>query len=173
MNNYIINALTIILDTYQSILAFFYQKILQNSFINNDLTTYDINYNLLLPSSQYLTFLTTGQVNAQMQAYINLCNDLIKYITNLPIIQTNLFYEQIQNTLNISISQLNGFALSLLESQFNNILIYYVPFNMSMTNVLFLNNINLNTWQQQVKLNAGIRDFNNILQNTQLNLTRG
>ena len=75
MNNYIINALTIILDTYQSILAFFYQKILQNSFINNDLTTYDINYNLLLPSSQYLTFLTTGQVNAQMQAYINLCND--------------------------------------------------------------------------------------------------
>jgi len=44
---------------------------------------------------------------------------------------------------------------------------------MSMTNVLFLNNINLNTWQQQVKLNAGIRDFNNILQNTQLNLTRG
>ena len=94
-------------------------------------------------------------------------------MTNLPIIQTNLFYEQIQNTLNISISQLNGFALSLLESQFNNILIYYVPFNMSMTNVLFLININLNTWQQQVKLNAGIRDFNNILQNTQLNLTRG
>ena len=172
MNNYIIDALTVIQNTYNSILAYFYQRIAQTQFTNNNLATYAIDYTLLLPSSEFIFNLNSSQVSAQMQAYINLCNLLVTYITTNTNTQTTLFYEQIQNTLNTTITALNTFSISLLEAEYASILTYTVPYNMSMTNALFLNNISLDNWQKQVKLNPAIIDFNNILQNTQLNLLR-
>jgi len=53
-NNQIVNSLNIIIATYQSICAFFYQKIIQTDFTNNKLSVYPINYTLLLPSSQFI-----------------------------------------------------------------------------------------------------------------------
>lgn len=172
MNNYVINALTNILNIYQSMRAYFYQHITQNQFTNNDLATYVINYELLLPSSQYIYNLTYSQVTTQIQSYIETCNLLITYITSNTNIQINLTYEQIQNILNISIANLNGFAISLLEAGYQSLIIYTVPYSMSMTNVLFLNNINLDTYPQQIRLNYSLSDFNNIPQNTNVTLVR-
>ncbi len=172
MNNYIINSLSNIQNTYQSIIAYFYQHIIQNKFTNNTLATYTINYTLLLPSSEYLYNLNDTQVNSQIQAYIDLCNVLIKYINTTDSTQTVLLYEQIQNVLNNSISQLNEFAISLLKAEYSTLFTYTVPYKMSMTNVLFINNINLDTYNQQIPLNPLIMDFNSIQQNTLLNLIR-
>ncbi len=173
MNIYIINALTIINNTYQSMMAFFYQHIIQTQFTNNTLATYNIDYTLLLPSSKYLVNLNQNQVNTQIQAYIDLCNILITYITTNTNTESYYVYEQIQNILNVSIAQINGFSISLLEAEYSSVRVYTVPYTMSMTNVLFLNNINLDTYLTQVTLNTGVTDFNNIYQNTKLNILRG
>lgn len=173
MNNYIVTALTGILNTYQSIVAYFYQRIIQVQYTNNVLATYVINYNLLLPSSEFVFNLNENQVNAQIQTYINECNALIAYINLNPTTQTTLLYEQIQNILNDSITQLNGFSISLLQAKYNSIFSYTIPYNMSMTNALFLNNISLDTSALQISLNYGIQDFNNILQNSVITLSRG
>ena len=172
LNTYIIDQLIIISNTYQSISAYFYQHIIQNKFNNNLLTVYPIDYTLLLPSSEYLANLSAGQVSTQIQAYINLCNTLITYINNNTNLQSILIYEQIQNTLNISITQLNIFATGLLDASYEAVFVYNVPYRMSMTNALFLNNINIDSYKLQVELNPTILDFNNILQNTQLKLSR-
>lgn len=153
-------------------IAFFYQHIIQTKFVNNNLATYSIDYTLLIPSSQFLTNLNAAQVNTQIQSYIDLCTVLITYITTTDTTEVYYTYKQIQNILNNSISQINGFATSLLEAQYNAILIYTVPYNMSMTNVLFLNNISLDTYTTQIALNTSITDFNNIYQNTRLNILR-
>lgn len=171
-DKFIINSLTTILNTYKSIVAFFYQKIAQTKYTNVDLKKFNIDYALLLPSSQFIIFLNENQVNAQMQAYIDLCNTLITYITTNLATQNVLFFEQIQNQLNNSITQLNGFALSLLDAQYENLYSYTVPYDMSMSNVLYLNDINLNTYNLQASLNYTLTDFNNIHQNTVLTLSK-
>lgn len=172
MNTYIVDSLNNILLTYQSIVAFFYQRIIQTQYTNNSLAVYVIDYNLLLPSSQYIFDLNENQVNAQVQEYINICNVLIIYINTNVNTQVNLFYEQIKNTLDNSITQLNGFSLTLLKAQYKSIFVYNVPYSMSLSNVLFLNNINVNTYPVQARLNAELSDFNNILQNTPVTLSR-
>src|ERR1700761_7392764 len=139
MNNEIINSLSIITATYQSIISFFYQKIIQKAFTNNQLAVYKINYSLLLPGSQFITTINEAQVNAQMQAYVNLCEALTILITTTVNTQTNLFYEQIQNILQNSIAQLNGFSVSLLNAQYLSLFKYEIPYNMGMTEALFLN----------------------------------
>jgi len=173
MNNFIITSLITINNTYQSIVAFFYQNISQTQYVNNDLATYTIDYTLLLPASQYANNLNVNQVNAQVQEYINLCNTLITYITTNLSTQTIMIYEQIQNTLNNSIVQLNGFSSGLLEAEYQNLFTYVVPYSMSLSNALFLNNISLDTYYTQIQLNNTIDDFNNIIQNTTLSLSRG
>ncbi len=170
-NNQIVNSLNIIIATYQSICAFFYQKIIQTDFTNNKLSVYPINYTLLLPSSQFIINLNNAQVNAQMQTYINLCNVLITSLTLSVNTQTNLFYEQIQNILNISISQLNGFAINLLDAQYNSLFTYKVPYDMSLLEALYLNNINYNTYTLQATLNYNLQDFNNLSQNIIITLS--
>lgn len=173
MNNYyFINALTNISNMYQSMLAFFYQSINQSQYNNNTLATYTIDYTLLLSSSKYLTNLTIAQVNTQIQAYIDECNILITYVTTNQDTQNFYIYESIQNQLNDSIVQLSGFAQNLLKAQYEQILVYTVPYTMSLSNVLYLNNISIDNANLQIKLNPLISDFNNILANTQLNLTR-
>lgn len=173
MNTYIATALQIIANTYSSMLAFLYQHITQTQFTNNTLATYTIDYTLLLPSSQYLTNLNTSQVNAQVQSYIDLCTALITYIVTTDITQSNIFYEQIQNTLNNSITQLNSFATSLLEAEYASVIFYQVPYGMSLTTAMFLNTINQDSWQKQVSLNPTTLDFNNLIQGTTLQLLKG
>ena len=173
MNNIIVNQLTLILNTYQSIVAFFYQRIAQTSFTNNNLATYTIDYSLLLPSSQYITILNAAQCNAQMQAYIDLCNLLTEYITNNVNTQTNLYFEQIQNTLDSSISQLNGFTEQLLNAQYFQLFTYKIPYNMSLLTAIYNNSIDLDTYALQASLNYGVQDFNNLQQGQNIILNRG
>lgn len=169
---YIIDSLNLILNMYQSMRAYFYQKITQAQFTNNTLSTYQINYKLLLPASKLQTDLNEAQVNAQLQEYINLCGILEKYINDNVELQTNLLFEQIQNQLDQSIATINTFAASLLQAKYNNIFTYSVPYDMGLTTALFLNNISLGSYAQQAALNYNIADFSNILKGTQLTLTR-
>lgn len=171
-NIFIYNSLQNIQAVYESITAFFYQSINQTQYTNNTLNTYEIDYSLLLPSSQFVSNLNENQVNAQLQSYIDLCDELIYYITTTVSTQTNLFLEGIQNTLNLSVSNLNGFALSLLKAQYDIIFTYTPPSDMGMTSVLYINQISLDSYEQQVQLNLGIPDFNNIKQGTPLTLSR-
>lgn len=171
-NNQISNQLKIILSTYQSIVAFFYQRILQTQYTNNQLSVFVIDYTLLLPSSKYIISLNEAQVNAQVQAYIDLCKILTTSITTNVNTQTTLFYEQIQNTLDISIANLNGFSTSLLNAQYATLFQYKIPYNMGMSEALWLNGINLNTYGLQASLNYNIADFNNLLQNTTIILSK-
>jgi hypothetical protein len=171
MNITVINSLTLILSTYQSIVAYFYQRIPQNKYTNNILATYAINYELLLPSSEYIFRLNQNQVNAQIQSYIDLCNALMDYINTNVNTQTILFYQQIQNQLNDSITQLNGFAVSLLDAEYQSLRVYTVPYDMSLSTALYINNINLDTYDLQTKLNAELADFNNLKTNTKLILS--
>lgn len=182
MNLYIINTLTVILNTYVSIVTFFYQRIPQTQYTNtalsnatpqylNGLQVSGIDYNLLLPSSQYILRLNQNQVNAQMQSYIDACNALIDYINTNVNTQTILFYQQIQNQLNDSITQLNGFAVSLLDAQYSTLFVYTVPYPMAMSTALYLNNISLDTYNLQAQLNAELADFNNLIVNTKLILS--
>lgn len=173
MNNiFIINSLTTILDTYRSMVAFFYKKVLQTKYTNVDLAKYSINYNLLLPSSQFIIFLNENQVNAQIQAYINLCKTLITYITTNISTQNVLFFEQIQGQLNDSITQLNGVALSLLKAQYDSVFSYTVPNDMSMSNAIYLNNLNMDSYSKQAALNYDLNDLNDIKQGTILTFSR-
>lgn len=172
MNNFIINSLTTILNTYKSIIAFFYKKILQTKYTNVDLTKFTINYTLLLPSSEFIIFLNENQVNAQVQAYIDLCTALVTFITTSINTQNVLFYEQIQNKLDDSITQLNGFALSLLDAQYDSLYTYTVPYDMSMSNAMYLNDLDLDTYNLQASLNYIQADFNNIKQNTKLTFSK-
>lgn len=171
MNNYISTTLSNILATFQSISAFFYQRIDQSVYTNNSLATYVVNYSLLLPSSKFILILNENQVNAQIQAYINLCNVLNQYLTSDLTVQLNLQFERIQNQLNSSIAQLNGFSISLLKAQYQNLLKYTVPYNMSLSQAIYLNNIPLTSYPQQVTLNGGVADFNNLQQNTIITLS--
>lgn len=171
--NYIINSLNLIINMYQSMRAFFYQKIPQDKFVNNSLSTYQINYRLLLPASKFQNNLNIAQVNAQIQEYINLCGILIEYINTNVDLQTNLLFEQIQNQLDSSIATINTFAANLLQAKYNQVFIYETEYDMGFTTALYLNNINLSTYAQQASLNYNIADFNNILKGTKLTLTRG
>jgi ribonuclease PH len=171
-NIQISNQLTVILSTYESITAFFYQKILQTTYTNNQLAVYNVDYTLLLPSSEFIVNLNAAQVNAQMQAYIDLCNVLVLEITTNINTQTTLFYEQIQNTLNTSIAQLNGFSIALLDAQYKSLFQYKLPYSMGMIEALWLNNIDLSTYPLQARLNYNVQDFNNLLQNTIIVLSR-
>lgn len=166
------SSLTTINNTLESITAFFYQSILQTEYTNNYLANYIIDYSLLLPSSQFVTNLTAAQVSAQIQEYINLCDALIVVIrSNLPT-SINLFYERIQNTLDISIAQLNGFATTLLNLYYSQLFNYTIPYNMGLSTALYLNNLNMNTYIKQAALNYNLPDFNNLLQNTIITLSR-
>lgn len=172
MNDYILNYMKNINATYQSIIAFFYQKIDQNQYSNSKLATYAIDYSLLLPSSEFIVHLNPSQVGAQTQTFINLCNILIKYITTNVNFQTKLPYERIQNVLANSISQLDGFANTLLSAAYQNLFNYTVPYNMGFLNILYLNNIDINTFPKQASLNYEINDYNNIKQNDIILLSR-
>jgi hypothetical protein len=173
MNNFIISSLQTILATYNSMTAYFYQKIPQTKYTNNSLANFQINYTLLLPASQFQKEINLNQVNAQMQAYITLCNALIIYITTNVEFQTNLFYEQIQNQLNTSITQINGFAISLLEAATINIFNFTVPNDMGLTNAMQLNGLDMNTYPLQASLNYNLADFNNIIRDTTIILSKG
>lgn len=170
--NYVVNQLEYITRMYESIRAFYYQKIKQNKFTFNNLATYDIDYNLLLPSSKYITFLNESQVNAQMQVYINLCNLLVEFINTNIITRSNLIYQNVQISLNSSIAQLNGFALILLKAQYSNIFVYTIPYNMSITSALYQNQISIDTYLLQFSLNRNIRDFNNLQQGEKITLSK-
>ncbi len=164
--------ITTILSTYQSIAAFFYQKILQTRYTNNTLAVYKVDYTLLLPSSEFIVNLNAAQVNAQVQAYINECNVVSLQITTNINTQTTLFYEQIQNTLNTSITQLNGFSLALLDAQYDTLLQYKIPYTMGMIEALWLNNIDFSTYSLQASLNYNVQDFNNLLQDSTIILSK-
>jgi hypothetical protein len=168
----IITALQKIEATYLSMRAFFYQKIIQTIYTNTQLATYPIDYALLLPSSKFIINLNGAQVNAQMQAYIDLCNVLVLSLNTTLSTQTNLFYERIQNTLNTSISQMNGFSISLLEAKYANIFKYSVPYNMAFSNVLYLNGIDLSEYAIQASLNYDLQDFNNLRTGQIINLSK-
>lgn len=168
----IISALQTIDTTYQSMRAFFYQKIIQKTYTNNQLATYAIDYTLLLPSSKFITNLNSAQVNAQMQQYIDLCDALILAITTTVATQSNLFYERIQNVLNDSVSQMNGFSINLLNAKYITVFRYKIPYNMSLAEALFLNNISLDEYALQASLNYNVQDFNNLLQNTEISLSK-
>lgn len=168
----IIASLQNIQDTYASVRAFFYQKIIQQTYTNNTLAVYSVNYTLLLPSSKFVTNLNETQVNAQMQSYIDLCNELIVQLKTSVETQTNLFYEQIQNILDNSISSLNGFAANLLQAKYLTIFKYKIPYNMAFSEALFLNNIDLSEYSLQVSLNYDIIDFNNLLAGQEINLSK-
>jgi hypothetical protein len=164
----IINSLTIILNTYLSMRAYFYQRINQTVYTNQELNKYVIDYTLLLPASEFIFNLNESQVNAQIQEYIDLCSafeaDLMANVET----QTNLFFENIQNQLNYSITQINGFAISLLKAEYANLFVYTTPYDMSLTVAMYLNNLDFTTYNKQVQLNAILSDFNNIRQNTRL-----
>lgn len=172
VNNYVATQLTSISNTYQTILAFFYQTIEQTKYVNNALATYTVDYDLLLPSSVFISILTTNQVNSQIQAYVDQCDTLIEYITTTVGTQTNLFIEGIESTLQSSISNLSGFALNLLKAQYETIYIYSPVVDMSMSNILYLNNIDLDDYENQVRLNITTPDFNNIRAGTPITLSR-
>lgn len=169
---YIRNSLNVILQTYQNIVAFFYQTIDQNKYNNNTLATFHVDFDFLLPGSQFIVILNENQVNAQIQAYVNLCNVLIAFITTNVNTQINLYFESIQNTLTLSISNLNGFALSLLKAQYDTLIIYTTPNTTSMSNIMFINKLDLATWPVQIRLNKTLPDFNNIKQGTLVTLSR-
>ena len=171
-NQYIIEALTLLQDLLGSMTAFFYQKIPQTTYTNNFLQNYEINYNLLLPSSKFIVTLNESQVNAQIQEYINACNALVIYLNLNVETQVSLEYERISNILNTSISQINGFATSLLKNFYNTLYFYVTPYDMSLSYAMYLNNIDLNNYPAQASLNNAIPDFNNIKRNTTITLTK-
>lgn len=168
ITNSIINMLVNIQNTYQSMYAFFYKKINQSSYTNNGLSTYAIDYELLLPSSELLESLNTNQVSAQMRAYVQLCEELVARIDTTIRIQQNIFYEQIKNVLDNSITQMSGFAESLLNAKYANQFSYTVPADMGFIQAMHLNGLDLSTYSQQIELNYTIVDFNNILKGTVL-----
>lgn len=167
VGNSINNKLNTIVNKTKSQTAFFYQKIPQTVFNNNDLKNFNINYTLLLPSSKYINNLNNNQINSQMEDFIKNCNDLTNYINTNIQTYNKLLFQQIINNINLIISQLNNFATSLLNSN-NNIINYTTTYNMSMTEAMYNNNINLDDWQIQIKYNSHILDYNNIEQNTKL-----
>lgn len=173
MNNPILEGLQNIKLTYQSMFAFFYQKINQTVFTNNGLKVYTIDYSLLLPSSQLLTNLNTNQVSAQMQAYVQKCEELTTLITTTLNVQNNIFYERIKNTLDNSITQISNFATSLLNAKYNNLFNYTTPYVMGFSTALYLNKIDLSTYDVQATLNYNLLDFNAIPQNTVLTFFKG
>jgi hypothetical protein len=160
-------------NTYQSISAFFYKAIPQSVYVNNNLSKQSIDYSLLIPGSEFLYNLTDNQINAQIQFYVDLCNDLIVKITTNINTQTNLQLERLQVVLNTSISNLNVFALALISARNKNIIYYVVQYNMGMLKALYLNNISYDTYEQQVLLNQTVNDFNNIQKGTLLILSIG
>lgn len=168
----IINALTIIESTYKTMRAFFYQKVIQNTYVNNQLKVYLIDYSLLLPGSQFINDLNTAQVNAQIQYYINLCNTLVLGITTTINLQQDLFYERIQVTLNDSISQINGFGIALIKAKYLTIFNYIVEYDMSFSEALYNNNISLDQYALNASLNYNIQDFNNLRQNQIIKLNK-
>jgi len=170
--NQIVSLLQNILNTYQSMEAFFYQKIMQTQYTNNSLSTYQINYLLLLPSSQFITLLNEAQVNAQLQYYVNLCDQCVVYITTTLGLQSNLIYEKIQGQLDYSIAQISGFASSLLTAQYNQLFTYTIPYTMSMTTAMYQNNLNLDNWLTQIRLNPTITDFHSLRPGTQITFSR-
>jgi len=169
---YVKNALNDILQTYQNIVAFFYQTIDQDKYTNNALATFVVDFDFLLPGSQFIVILNENQINAQIQSYVNQCNVLIAFITTNVNTQINLFFESIQNTLTLSISNLNGFALSLLQAQYVSLILYTTPTTTSMSNIMFINKIDLSTWPVQIRLNRMLPDFNNIKQGTLVTLSK-
>lgn len=165
--NNVTNKLNNIVNKTQSQTAFFYKKISQTIYTNNKLDNYNIDYSLLLPSSKYINNLNANQLNSQMEDFIKNCNDLTNYINNNIQIYNKIIFQQIINNLNLLISQLNNFATSLLNAN-NNIINYTTTYNMSMSEAMYNNNINLDTWQIQINYNPQILDYNNIEKDTKL-----
>lgn len=172
MNNSLVPMLNNIINVYNSIVAFFYQKIDQKKYTNNYLKNYNVNYDLLIAGSSFVKNLNENQVNSQLQNYVDVCNKFINYTKKALELQANLIVEDIQSTLMKSIANLNGFAISLLKAQYDFIFDYIVPYTMSMTYAMFLNKINLDSYVSQVYLNSSITDFNSIPSKTLLKLSR-
>lgn len=172
INNSLIPMLNNIIDVYNSIVAFFYQKIYQDKYTNNYLKNYNINYDLLIAGSLFINNLNENQVNSQIQNYIDLCNEFINYTKQALELQANLIIEDIQSNLMKSIANLNGFSTSLLKAQYGLIFDYIVPYTMSMTCVIFLNKINMDSYMNQVSLNGSVSDFNSIPAKTLLKLSK-
>lgn len=145
---------------------------MQNIYKNSSLATYPVNYNLLLPGSFLNKNLSVGEVGAQTQAYIDLCNALILVITTQQGYQTNLLYEQIQNQLYNSITQLNGFAENLLNAKYDYLIKYKVPYDMGLSEAIYLNKLPMSSYFVQIQLNYNLPDFNNIKQYTEITLTK-
>ena len=152
--------------------VFFYQRITQNTYNNVSLESASIDWSLLLPASQTIVDLNASQVSSQIQAYVDLCTQCTNFIDTTLQTQTNLQIEQIQGALLSSISAINNFALQLLNAQNLQLIYYTTPYDMSLSVAMAVNGINLNTYQQQIKFNATLQDFNYIPQGTQLTFAR-
>lgn len=162
----LIEKLQNILNTYLSIRAYFYQAIPQTIYSNSTLSTYPINYNLLLPASQFNKNLSPGEVGAQIQSYINLCNEFKALINSSSESQTSLFWSTVQNQLEDSITQLNGFAENLLNAEYEKLTKYTIPYDMGLTEAIYLNSLSMDSYAMQASLNYGLSDFNNLMKGT-------
>ena len=171
MNNLAV-MLTTIQNTYISMQAFFYQRILQNSYNNTELSNTVIDWALLLPSSRTIISLNSSQVSSQIQAYVNLCQECISYVNSTLQTQTNLQIEQIQGTLLTSVTAINNFALQLLNAQKAQLIYYTTPVDMSLSIAMGMNGINFDTYLQQVRLNSVLSDMAYIPQGKKLTLSK-
>ena len=172
MDQILIEKLQIALNTYQSMTAYFYQKIIQSKYKNTQLAQYSVDYSLLLPSSQYLATINSAIASAQIQEYINMCQVIMTYIDSESATASSLFSQQIISQLKNSITQINGFTNSLLASQSDTLFSYAVPHDMSMSEVIFRNNLDIDSYSTQALLNQTVVDFNNLQQNTILILSK-
>lgn len=170
--NQLILILTTIEATYNAMMAFFYQRIIQSNYTNAVLSKVIINWALLIPASQNINDLNSNQVSAQIQAYIDLCSNCVSYIETTLNLQTNPQIEQIQSTLAQSITAINNFALQLLNAQ-NQSIIYYTTDNvMGLSIAMAINGIDLSTYLQQAQLNSAIPDLASIPAGTKLTFAR-
>lgn len=151
--------------TYENIRAYFFQKIKQTQYQNQDLQNYVVDYSVLLAGSQYITYINEDQANAQLQEYIALCDNLIAQLQLNVYTQINLPCEQVQNELQLSISSLSQWAKVLLKAQYANLIYFVTKYDTSMTQVLYDANVSMNTYWQQIELNRQL-DFNYIPCNT-------
>ena len=143
-----------------------YQQIPQTSISYAPFDNATVDYNYVPDGLHYYLYFGQNQIQTVIDFYVNNVNAVLTQINNYGL--QNQLITKI-NSLQSSIASLNNFAVSLYEGQQNNIIIYIVPYAMSIRSALLLNNLTLNNLATVILYNmSNVYSFNYISKGTQL-----
>lgn len=147
------NMLTTLSLTLQNCSLLIYKLCPQNTYKNPIWDSQVINYDYVPPTMIYCSTLNQSQISYIIEYYTNLTNEFFTFVE-----QNGLGNQVIGtiNTIGISVSNLNSFADNVFAGSSGTAIKYKVPYDMTLSTALWLNNINQANSEITILYNLGL-----------------